>query len=206
MKKQVFGGANTILVGIVSAVFVALLGISIFTYFRQAKEQTGVLILADLDKLAKIFEGIELKCDILGFDNQKNPINFLTIKKDGFVGSEVGSMNIAYPKNWEGPYVQDNPTMHGIEYQIVTTKYGNFITPGDGVVLPNGKQIGKDIILNEDADIPFMMRDETMLQYQGKSLVVPIHIRLAPRELGPIFDQEVVQARQQDDGVRLANV
>ncbi|MCK5632726.1 hypothetical protein KAH94_03190, partial [bacterium] len=104
----------------------------------------------------------------------KNPINFLNIEK--FVGSEVGSMNLAYPKQWEGPYLNDNPTIQEKEYMVVRTKKGYFITPGQGVRLGNGKVIGKDIIIDENSEIFSMMQDETTLQFEGKSLAAPLYV------------------------------
>jgi hypothetical protein len=86
-------------------------------------------------------------------------------------------MNVAHPEKWEGPYLQDNPTMLGQEYQIVRTLKGHFITPGEGVRLPNGKVIGKDIILDEDADIASMMLDVNSLRFKDKPLAAPLNIR-----------------------------
>ena len=59
---------------------------------------------------------------IYGFDYQKNPINFLNIKS--FEGSEVTSMNLTFPDQWEGPYLSDNPTIQQKDYLIVKTKKG----------------------------------------------------------------------------------
>ncbi len=83
-------------------------------------------------------------------------------------------MNLIHPNKWEGPYLEDNPTMQAIEYQIVRTKKGYFITPGDNVRLPNGKIVGKDIKLDEDADITVMMSDENMLMFKRESLAVSL--------------------------------
>ena len=69
---------------------------------------------------------------------------FLTNPVKSFEGSEVGSLNLAYPKKWQGPYLGDNPTFQGKAYQIIRTKNGYFVTPGDGIMLPNGLVIGRD--------------------------------------------------------------
>ena len=85
-------------------------------------------------------------------------------------------MNLAYPEKWHGPYLERNPSVQGIEYQVVYTRKGYFITPGQGVKLPNGKIIGKDIILDENADIELMMHDDQALSYRGQPLAAQITI------------------------------
>lgn len=150
--------------------------IAVFNVFHRTRITTGQLLADDVERLVTIFKRIDATCDIVSFDQQKNPINMLTIKKDGFVGSEVGSMNLGKPDKWEGPYVQENPTIQGKEYQIVRTAHGYFITPGDGVVLPNGKEVGKDIVFDEQSDIALMSRDENFLMFQGRPIALPLAI------------------------------
>ena len=53
---------------------------------------------------------------------------------------------------------------------IINTDRGYFITPGDGVRLPNDKVIGTDIILNKEADVLAMMYDRSQLYYNGRPL------------------------------------
>ena len=93
-----------------------------------------------------------------------------------FAGSEVGPMNLVHPDKWEGPYVKDNPTMFHIAYQVVSTKKGYFITPGDGVRLPNKKIVGKDIILDQKANIDAMMTDPEMLLYKDRPLAARLDL------------------------------
>jgi hypothetical protein len=141
-------------------------------FFYENKREAGIEIADDIAHLVSIFKKIDKDCEILSFDYQKNPINFLNVTK--FVSSEVGPMNLAYPQNWKGPYVDDNPEMQGQMYQVVRTKQGYFITPGEGVKLPNGKVIGKDIMFSEDADIFAMMGNQEELLYKDKSLAAPL--------------------------------
>ena len=54
------------------------------------------------------------------------------------------------------------------------TKKGYFIVPGTGVRLSNGKVIGKDIVLDEDADIEQMAADDQALRYRGKKLAARV--------------------------------
>ncbi len=157
--------------------FTCMVVISFVVPVFKSKVEKGRLIIQDIAQLKVIFEKIDTTCYIVDFDLQQNPINFLTIKKGGFVGSELGSMNVALPKKWDGPYLQDNPTIDGKEYMVVRTEKGYFITPGNGVTLPNGKIIGKDIILDKDANIGCMMFEESALSYKKTPLAAHILIR-----------------------------
>ena len=117
---------------------------------------------------------IHKTCVIIDFDAQKNPINFLNVEK--FTGSEVGPMNLVHPEKWEGPYLKENPTMFHIAYQVVSTKKGYFVTPGDGVTLPNKKVIGKDIILDQKANIDAMMANPQELMYKDRPLAARLEL------------------------------
>lgn len=174
MKKNSLNRKNISILTIV--VIAVLIGISIFSFKKLLRYDTGSYIAQDIAQLATIFAKIDATAGILGFDHQKNEINFLNIKKDGFVGSELGSMNLIDPKKWDGPYFTQVPKIQEEDYMIVRTKKGYFITPGDGVKLPNGKIIGKDIILDEDADIESMMHDDQALAYRGQALAAPITV------------------------------
>jgi hypothetical protein len=158
---------------IVSAIVLGILGVFFMAnFFFESRVDTITVITRDLDRLTKIFETIDNTCGIMGFDQQKSVINFLNTVS--FVGSEVGSVNLRYPKKWKGPYLADNPTIQGKEYQVVRTVKGHFITPGDGVKLPSGKVIGKDIKLDEHADIALMMHQNDVLLFNNKSLAASL--------------------------------
>src|SRR5258708_4174387 len=135
------------------AVLALLIGLTIFNWRGSFKRDIGEFISQDIAHLVAIFEDINNTAGILSFDHQKNDINFLNIKKNGFVGSEIGSLNLIHPDKWQGPYEKEIPRIEEEDYMVVRSKKGYFVTPGDGVKLPNGKIIGKDIILDEDADI-----------------------------------------------------
>jgi len=168
-KKKLGGSRGPV---ITIAIIVLLLGITIFNYWRQAPEYGTELIVKDLDTLVDIFGRIDKSARIMKFDKQIDSINFLTV--GSFKGSEVGSMNLAYPDHWQGPYLESNLRLQGIDYQIVTTKKGCFITPGNGVRLPNGKIMGKDIVLDEHSDIEALRHEEGMLLHKGKPLALPL--------------------------------
>lgn len=156
-------------------VFLSVL--AVVNWWYRGRVETGAIMAEEIEILAGIFKKIHNSCTILSFDNQKNEINFLNVKKDGFVGSQVGPMNLAHPEKWEGPYVVENLKMFDHVYQIVRTNKGYFITPGEGVELPNGKVIGKDIIFDMDADIIHMMHEESLLDFKGRPLAAQIMVK-----------------------------
>lgn len=164
MKRQ---GRIAISIG-TGAVIVGLLILTFVNYFYRSDVVSGTIITQEVKRLGEIFQRIHEDCTILGFDNQQNVINFLNVKT--FTGSEVGPMNLARPEKWRGPYVDDNPTIQSKEFMVVKTNDGLFITPGNGVRLPNGKVIGKDVILSKDADIAAMMQDSNALRFKDRAL------------------------------------
>ncbi len=158
--------------GVTGLVLVALFSLTIVNFFFRSKSTAGTKMVQDIKTLATVFHRIDAECGIIDFDHQKNSINFLNVI--AFKGSEVGSMNLRHPEKWQGAYLNDNPTMQDQEYQVVYTKKGYFITPGEGVKLPNGKVIGKDIIFDENADIDALARDGKDLSFEGNALAAPL--------------------------------
>jgi len=160
-----------------------LVFLAIFNLRVTSKDYLADLIVHDVTELKTIFERIDKECGILSFDYQKNRINFLNNVK--FIGSEVGPMNLIHPDKWQGPYVDDNPTYQGKEYIVVRTKKGYFITPDDGVQLPNGAVIGTNVILDENADIAAMAAHEKQLMFDNKPLAVRLDINISEQVLYP---------------------
>jgi len=158
----------------VVTIMAGLIALSAINFFYE-QQHTDVNVLShDLAQLANIFERINDECGILSFDHQKNHINFLNVEK--FAGSEVGPMNLANPQKWQGPYVQDNPTVQGHEYLVVSTQKGLYITPGEGVELPNGKVVGRDLTLSPETDLDRLATDPEGFSYRGSPFVLPLKI------------------------------
>lgn len=153
-------------------VFGIFVTIAVINTFVSSKEYVADIMQQDLQRLATIFKQIDQDCGILSFDYQRNPINFLTVGT--FASSEVGSMNLIHADKWQGPYLKDNLTVQNKEYVIRKTKKGLFLTPDDEVKLPNGKIIGKDIVLDENADIGLMMHNDEQLSFKGKPLALEL--------------------------------
>ena len=174
---------------VVGVGIVFFIGISFIDTLYRAKDDEGIMIAKDVVQLRDILHRIHKTCIIIDFDAQKNPINFLNVAQ--FVGSEVGPMNLVHPEKWEGPYLKENPTMYQIAYQVVSTKKGYFVTPGDGVQLPNKKIVGKDIILDQKANIEAMMADPEMLQYKDKPLAARLELG-TPTNIQFFLNEDVV--------------
>lgn len=177
-SKNNFFSANRTSIIIIGVIFLACI-IFVVDGLYRSRADVGYLIAEDVAALVGILKRIDESCHVISFDYQKNRINFLQIKKDGFVGSEVGSMNLAYPDKWDGPYMQQNPKISRQEYMIVYTRKGYFVTPGIGVRLPNGKIVGKDLKVDENADIAAMLKDENGFLFKGRALAAPLDFKRA---------------------------
>ena len=169
---------------ITSFFFLVLFIGTLLVFWQQSRRYPELIMADDIEQLAAIFLKINETAGIQGFEHQKNQVNFLNVTS--FVGSEVGSMNLLHPGKWNGPYLHDNPTMQEQYYQIINTKNGYFLTPGDGVQLKNGKVIGKDIMLGYDADLISLAADEEALRFGNRPLAAPIKTQ-KDRELRPNF-------------------
>jgi hypothetical protein len=149
-----------------------LLAITCIAYWQQVRLFPEQMMSNDIHQLAMIFNKINDTCGILDFQSDHTEVDFLNVI--AFKGSEVGAMNLKFPSKWEGPYVRDNPTIQEKHYQIVNTKKGYFIIPGNGVALKNGLIIGKDIIIDKNTDITELIRDKSLVDSAGKPLALPI--------------------------------
>lgn len=144
------------------------------------------LIKADLAQVESILHDIDKRCEILGVQSAVEPINFLTIKD--FSGSMVGGINLAHPKNWKGPYLDQNPSIQKKFYELVTAQDGIFIVPGRGVQLPNGTVIGRDIMITKNTKVLPLTEPGGYLYYKGVPLAKKISFKVgdwsytAPKE------------------------
>lgn len=171
-----------------ACIVAGLFFVAIRSYYNRVHIVTADVIASDIKKLISIFGTINKQCGIIGFDEQQNVINFLNVGT--FSGSEVGAMNVMHPNRWKGPYLKDNLSVQGIEYMVVRTDKGYFITPGNGVKLPNDKIVGKDLVLDKHADIKKLAHDVNGLYYNHRALagyLMPLNSKGAiPKELWSI--------------------
>jgi len=152
----------------------SLLIVSIIMLWKHARHVTESVVVEEIQTLKKVFSQIHKDCYIKNFEHTRNYIDFLNVIS--FVGSRVGAMNLAYPKNWKGPYLKNNPTIQEKFYVLLKTKQGYFIVPGNGVRLSNGQIIGKDIKLNEKSNMYQLMQDPQGLWSKSGALAAEIKI------------------------------
>lgn len=161
--------------GLIALLFISAFALITIKYLRQARRANDAVIAEHIETLKKIFHDINDCCKINAFRPGKNPIDFLNVSN--FEGPVIGPMSLLEPKNWRGPYVRESLTIGGREYEIVSTRKGYYIVPGDGVSLANGKVIGKTLLLNNTTDIEALMSDpQGLMSSQGKPLAAPIEI------------------------------
>lgn len=171
--KKLFPISKTLVVGLL---FLGAFGGLAYYFMGKTQSKQHAQIVEHIRTLSDIFKRINKSCQIVAFEKDKSDITFLNIKKDGFTGSQIGHMKLGEPKNWEGPYLEENPRIQDKYYQIVKAKQGYFIIPGDGVMLPNGKVINKDIIINEDTDMVALMNSDTGLSYNNQPLAALVSL------------------------------
>ncbi|MBA3954024.1 hypothetical protein H0X48_01775 [Candidatus Dependentiae bacterium] len=177
---------------VLGAVFILLFITISMRYVAQARKLDDKIIAQNIEKLAAIFQKIHQCCVITGFAHHKNTIDFLNVIS--FKGDRLGSMELQYPEKWEGPYLEQPLVSNGKEYQVVSTTKGYFIVPGDGVKLSNGKVIGKDIIIDNTADVAALMRNPEALLSQGQPLAAPL-------EKVSIHQNKITHATDLDEAV-----
>jgi len=145
---------------------------TIYWFYISAKQVTDSLITQQVEQLAKILNEINDTCKIITIKHDKNYIDFLNIKS--FVGSEVGPLNLAYPDQWKGPYLNENLSIQGKSYELVKAHGGYYVVPGEGVKLSNGKIIGKDIMFDSNTDIEQYINEQGGLEYENRPLAIPV--------------------------------
>lgn len=153
-------------------VFFAILTSVVIKFITQVRVENDELIAEHVQKLHRIFTRINDTCKITNFRHKKDHLDFLNVIS--FAGTVVGPMNLLEPQHWEGPYLEESLTINGIEYQLVGTKSGYYIVPGDGVQLANGQEIGKSLMITPQSNIEKMMRDPQALMSNNKPLAAKI--------------------------------
>ena len=102
---------------IAAVIFLSLFFIAIFNLLYESKVEVDHLVSTHIQQLEAIFQKIDQKCKILSFSQDKNYIDFLTVKE--FSGSQVGPIMLMFPEKWEGPYIKDNPAIQEKLYQLI---------------------------------------------------------------------------------------
>lgn len=174
MRKTLYEHRKKMMV-IVGVVLLAAFGYSFYRFYRNAQQATNRIAAEQVKTLVKILRKIDDTCGIVSITRDRSVIDFLTVKS--FVGSEVGPLNLMEPKKWAGAYLDANYAIQGKLYEIIRTKEGYYVVPGEGVKLSSGKVIGKDIIFTYDTDIEAYVNDAGGLEVNGYPLAVRLHLR-----------------------------
>lgn len=163
---------------IFSSTFLAFfLFLIIFRVFYNKPYYLVSVVKDDLTQINKILTDIDTDCNILSIKNKVNYIDFLNVEK--FAGSAVGSLNLAYPEKWKGPYLRINPSLYGRFYELVRNKEGFFVLPGNGVRLPNGYVVGRDFdVTKSGVSILEMLKPGGYLNYKGTPLGLLIKFKI----------------------------
>ena len=134
------------------------------------------LIADDIKIISLALEKIDSDCNILKIKHDRDYIDFLTVRE--FEKSSVGPLNLVYPQRWEGPYLNTNPTMQEKLYEIIKTKDGIYIVPGNGVKLPNGLVVGKDFEISTETKIANLLKKGGPLNYKGYEFAIKIDFKI----------------------------
>lgn len=162
-----------------STFFFALIVVTFVVRFFYARPKIVAAIIEDDIKLITLaLEKVDAKCNILGVEGDYNDIDFLNVKAEGFDGSQIGSLNLAYPKKWEGPYLRVNPTIQQRFYELVRAKDGYFVIPGRGVKLPNGLVIGHDFHVGPDVLMESLLVDGGAMRYEDRHFAMKLKFKV----------------------------
>jgi hypothetical protein len=155
--------------------FLLLLMFLFKTYYNKPYFISN-LIKNDLKIINTALKKIDKQCNIIGIKNDRVILDFFTVKK--FVGSEIGGLNLAYPQEWLGPYLDNNPVLQQKFYEIVKVQDGFFIIPGSGIKLPNGVTIDKEFQITSATSIQPMLMPGGNFFFKGVLLAKRITFKI----------------------------
>lgn len=184
MHKRKIHYGFVIALGLLLAMLVGTTGYYLVYQMRTA---STVVMVQQVAAIERALKRIDETCEIISIAHERSYIDFLVVRT--FVGSQVGPLQLRFPAKWEGPYEQQNPTVQGIQFELVTVRDGYAIVPGAGVTLMNGKIVGKDIMFGPDTDIDALLVPESGLEFEGNPLVRKIALKKASIEAPAIVQQ-----------------
>ena len=178
---------NGILPWIVWTIFITIFSISTITLWRSSRLSFDEVAHDDIVRLQDIFAHIQKDCYIVDFEQIVNPIDFLNAIN--FSGEKVGSMELAFPQHWKGPYLKNNLRVQNKLYAVLKNKLGYFIVPGYGVRLANGKVIGKTLVLDQNSDMKKLMQDSQALN--SDKGILAAQIKIGSRLMKNMIDKQL---------------
>ena len=162
-----------------SMVLLSVFGIFVYQILRERPLFLATVITSDLVQIERHLNEIDRDCNILSILPERANVG-------KFAGSTIGSLNLAYPEKWQGPYMRRNPTIHGIFYELVRTREGVYIVPGRGVTLPNGLVVGKDFEITFATEVNTMLQPGGQLSYKNEPLAKMLQFKIGDWD-SPMF-------------------
>ena len=153
-------------------IIISLIAIIFYHFFKTDKN----LYNEKIYEIGKIIEDIDKKCQILCFAGEYNPIDFLNVKE--FTGNHIGSIQIADPKKWAGPYSEEIALYKEKPITVFVHNSGCYIIPGKGTILNENKEVGKDIIFDSSFDEELLIKNNPSLIQNGKRLIYKLKINV----------------------------
>lgn len=131
---------------------------------------------------ANIIRSIDNDCKIIKLIGNNNPVNFFNIKE--FSGNTIGSIQIADPLKWHGPYLDYIPSYNDVPLSLVNTASGLYIVPGNGTLLENGKIMGTDIIIDQNTNMDEIIKNYPELLLENKKILyAPVNVKLTEQSI-----------------------
>lgn len=167
-----------------SLLLFSVFGLFVYQVLRERPIFLATVITSDLEQIEKHLNEIDRDCNILSVVPARAYVDFLNVNT--FTGSTIGALNLAYPDKWQGPYMRKNPSIHGIFYELVKTREGVFIIPGNGVKLPNGLVVGKDFEVTFGTEIGKMLEAGGQLNFKNEPLARKLTFKIGDWD-SPVF-------------------
>jgi hypothetical protein len=154
---------------VIGGVLLSLLVFTLYRFYRSARVVAQDVIIEHVEQIGKVLENIDATCEIVAIVRDRALIDFLQVQ--AFVGNQIGPLQLRQPEKWHGPYLDHNPLIQDIPYELVKTREGFYVVPGRGVRLDNGKIIGKDITFTSETDIGMYLNETWGLESPDGLLV-----------------------------------
>ncbi|MDQ5940361.1 MAG: hypothetical protein QG632_87 [Candidatus Dependentiae bacterium] len=154
----------------ISLVSIALLAICTAHFVVNGSAWSTGVIRADLNNIVDALSRFDANCGLQKVLPGIYSLEFLTLpyadvdKLAGFTVQKTYS-------SWQGPYLKTVPVVDGRPYVLLSTEHGLFVAPSYGVRLPNGTQLGANIVWDWQSDVEAMAADDGPLSHQGEPLV-----------------------------------
>lgn len=124
------------------------------------------LIQGDLNQIAHATYLMDHDCGLQELRTGRHPIKLLTQKTP-----PESVIELSHPENWRGPYLHKVLTLQGKPYELLKTKNGLYVVPGNGVKLPSGAVIGDTFSWCANTDMNALSQSGGILFYQSAPLV-----------------------------------